>query len=86
MALTEQQVRYFETFGFIKLAGLFADEAETIMDRFERLWKAHGSGHDVRLHDHRRRSTLLQFVDREEYLSALLDDPHRRARMGRAGR
>ena len=75
MGLTEQQVRYFETFGFIKLPGLFADEAGTIIDRFEAIWVAHGGGHDWKSHDYQQRSLLLQFIDQDEYLSALLDDP-----------
>ena len=74
MGLTEQQVRYFETFGFIKLPGLFADEAGTIIDRFEAIWVAHGGGHDGKPHDYQQRSLLLQFIDQDEYLSALLDD------------
>lgn len=75
MGLAEQQVRYFETFGFLKLAGLFADEADELIRRFDALWKAHGSGHDGKEHDHERRSMLFQFIERDEYFSALLDDP-----------
>ena len=75
MALTEQQITFFDTFGYLAFPGLFADEADTIIDRFEALWRDHGGGHDGAAHDYERRSILMQFVDRDEYLSALLDDP-----------
>ena len=75
MGLTEQQVTFFDTFGYLAFPGLFADEADTIIDRFEAVWRDHGGGHDGNPHDHERRSVLMQFVDRDEYLSALLDDP-----------
>ena len=75
MALTVEQVSYFETFGFLKFTGLFADEADELTRRFDGLWSAHGGGHQGKEHDHERRSVLMQFVDRDEYLSGLLDDP-----------
>ncbi len=75
MRLTEQQVRYFDTFGFLSFPGLFAGEAERISDAFEGIWTAHGGGHDGRPHDHMRRSALAEFIDQDEYLSSLIDDP-----------
>ena len=33
--LTQQQVRFFETFGFLTLPGLFRDEIEQITEAFE---------------------------------------------------
>ena len=75
MGLTEQQIKYFETFGFLHMKGLFSDDAHTIIDRFEVTWASHGGGHDGRPHDSQKRSILFQFVDQDEYLSALLDDP-----------
>ena len=46
MGLTEQQITFFDTFGYLAFPGLFADEADTIIDRFEAVWRAHGGGHD----------------------------------------
>ena len=66
---------FFETFGYLVFPGLFADEADTISDEFERVWAEHGGGHHGRPHDNTRRSALLPFIDQSEYLSALLDDP-----------
>ena len=75
MRLTEQQLRYFDTFGFLKFPGLFADEADAISEAFERVWADHGGGHRGEEHDHQQRSALVPFIDQSEYLSALLDDP-----------
>jgi hypothetical protein len=75
MSLSEQQLRYFDTFGFLKFSGLFEDEADAITENFERVWEEHGGGHNNSPHDHQRRSALLPFVDVNEYLSGLIDDP-----------
>ena len=74
MRLSDQQGRYFDTFGFIKFPGLLANEIGVITQEFEDLWATHGSGHHGREHDRIRRSALVPFVDRSEYLSTLLDD------------
>ena len=75
MKLTEQQLAYFDTFGFLKFPGLLAEEVERISEAFGETWRSVGGGHDGRPHDHERRSALVPFIDRTEYLSALLDDP-----------
>ena len=73
MQLTQQQKKYFETFGFLTFPGLFADEADAIVAAFEQVWAEHGGGHAGREHDRQRRSALVPFIDQNEYLSALLD-------------
>jgi hypothetical protein len=75
MQLTEQQVAYFRTFGFLKFPGLFAEEIGSIFDAFDDIWKAHGGGHDGKPHDGKARSALVPFIDQHERLCALLDDP-----------
>ena len=75
MRLSEQQLAYFDTFGFLGFPGLFVDEIDAVTAGFEQIWAEHGGGHDGRLHDHQKRSALLPFIDQNEYLSALLDDP-----------
>ena len=75
MTLSDQQVTFFETFGYLAFPGLFADEVEAITAEFERIWADHGGGHNRQTHDHQRRSALVPFIDQSEYLSALLDDP-----------
>jgi len=75
MKLTEQQLAFFDTFGFLAFRGLFADDIDKITAAFERVWAAHGGGHDGQEHDGKQRSALIQFIDRDEYLCNLLDDP-----------
>ena len=75
MKLSEQQLRTFDTFGFIMFPGLFADEIGRITEGFDRIWAAHGGGHYGRPHDRQKRSALLPFIDRDEELCGLIDDP-----------
>jgi hypothetical protein len=70
MGLSDQQLRYYRTFGFLKFPGLFATEIDAITDAFEGVWAASG-----RTHDHVKRSMLVPFIDQSDYLCALLDDP-----------
>ena len=73
--LSEQQMAFFDTFGFLYFPGLLADSADRIIEEFERIWAAHGGGHHGTPHDGKARSAMFQFADRSEYLSSLLDDP-----------
>ncbi len=75
MTLSDQQMAFFETFGYLTFPGVFAAEAEMITEEFERVWAGHGGGHNRQSHDHERRSALVPFIDQSEYLSTLLDDP-----------
>jgi hypothetical protein len=73
--LTDQQIHFFETFGYLSLPGLMADRAEEIIREFEAVWESHGGGHNGRQHDGSARSCIAQFIDLSEGLSALVDDP-----------
>lgn len=74
--LTDQQMRFFETFGFVKFTGLFRDRADRISEEFERIWSANGGlHHDGRPHTGTERSSIRAFMDKSELLSSLLDDP-----------
>ena len=73
--LTEQQLAQFDTFGFLGFPGLLADRADAIIRAFEAVWARHGGGHDGKPHDEKARSVVVQFLDQNEYLSTLLDDP-----------
>ncbi|MCL0099424.1 phytanoyl-CoA dioxygenase family protein [Dehalococcoidia bacterium] len=74
MRLSEQQIAYFHIFGFLKFDGLFKDDIDAITSWFEQIWASHGGGHHGKAHDNKERSALLPFIDRNEYMSALLDD------------
>src|SRR6478672_628949 len=73
--LTNQQLAFFETFGFLAFPGLLADRIQQITDEFEAIWAANGGGHNGAAHDGIARSCSVQFIDQSAYLSTLLDDP-----------
>ena len=75
MQLTEQQLRYFETFGFLKFPGLFADDINTVSDAFEQTWADIVAKDSGKAHDHEQRSMFIPFADQSAYLSSLIDDP-----------
>ena len=73
--LTQRQMAFFETFGYLYFPGLMADCVDRIIEEFERVWAEHGGGHHGQEHDGEQRSCILPFPDRNVYLSSLLDDP-----------
>lgn len=75
MQLTDQQVAFFDTFGFLAFPGALAAEIAAIAASFEAVWDARGGGHAGRPHDGRARSCIVPFIDQSEALSALLDHP-----------
>jgi hypothetical protein len=75
MYLTPQQRGFFQTFGFLAFPGLFAEQIAAITQSFEDVWQQHGGGHGGKAHDGTARSALVPFIDKDERLCALLDDP-----------
>ncbi len=75
MRLTQQQLNFMETFGYLHFPGLIEDRIEAVIDAFEEIWAGHGGGHDGRPHDGTARSCIVPFAGQSEYLSSLLDDP-----------
>lgn len=75
LKLTDQQLSFFKTFGFIAFPGLLKDRIDEIIREFEAVFIKHGGGHDGKPHDGKRRSCIVPFIDRSEYLCTLLDDP-----------
>jgi hypothetical protein len=76
--LTPQQIAYFETFGFLRIPGLFADDMDRIVAGFEEIF---GNEHEPRMdtHEHlhldQRRVIIPGFIHKSEKLGWLLDDP-----------
>ena len=73
--LIEQQLAFFDAFGYLSFPGLLADCVDKINSEFEAVWAQHGGGHNGQPHDGSRRSCLVPFIDQSERLSALIDDP-----------
>ncbi|MCL4863263.1 MAG: phytanoyl-CoA dioxygenase family protein [Caldilineaceae bacterium] len=75
LQLTPQQLAFMETFGYLVFPGLLSDTIDRIIDEFEAVFAQHGGGHDGKPHDGTARSCLVPFIDQNEYLASLLDDP-----------
>jgi hypothetical protein len=73
--LSEQQMGFFRTFGYLSFPELMADRIEEIDREFEAVWAAHGGGHNGRPHNEKARSCIVPFIDQSEVLCSLLDDP-----------
>jgi hypothetical protein len=74
--LSDQQQRFFETFGFIKLSGLFADDIAELTEAFEEVFRRHPTweSHED-LHFNDRRLIIPSVIDQHPRLRALLEDP-----------
>ena len=73
MKLTEQQLRFFHTFGYLHFAQLFAaDEMTWITREFETALNTFGGGNK---HDGSKRTMMLAPCDRTARLCTLVDDP-----------
>ena len=75
MRLTEQQLAFVDTFGYLGFPGLLKDRIDEIIDAFESVWTERGGGHDGRPHDGTARSCIVPFIDQHPVLSSLIDDP-----------
>ena len=73
--LTDQQITFFNTFGYLGFPGLMADSIDEITREFEMVWTDRGGGHYGKAHDGKARSCIVPFIDQRERLSALIDDP-----------
>ena len=67
--LDQNQLDFFDTFGYLAFPGLLNDCIDKIIEEFESIWISSG-----RIHTGSKRSALIQFPDQSEYLSSLLDD------------
>jgi hypothetical protein len=70
MALSKEQVDFFETFGFLKLAGALKDDIQWIIEEFEQVFPMF-----EKKHDGTKRTMIVPFIDQRIKLSALLDHP-----------
>jgi hypothetical protein len=78
LPLTEQQKRFFETFGYLYLPNLLQDATPTVIEKFDYLFSAQQENvldwrHEA--HYNNARHILLQLIERDRYLSSLLEHP-----------
>jgi ectoine hydroxylase-related dioxygenase (phytanoyl-CoA dioxygenase family) len=76
--LTRQQKNFFDTFGYLVLPGLLKDSIDSISAAFEKLYQKDDKEiidwrHEA--HYMKSRRVLLQFIERQPELAALLDHP-----------
>lgn len=76
--LTEQQVAFFQTFGYLKLPGLFRSNLEQINAGFAEVF-ANDEHQRIEtrelLHGERRRLMIPQFIDKSAQIAWIRDDP-----------
>ena len=76
MILTEQQFKFFETFGFLYLPGLVGDSIDWIIEEFEGVFERRmEDGGDLVPHDGTQRTSIVPFIDQSEKLCTLLEHP-----------
>jgi ectoine hydroxylase-related dioxygenase (phytanoyl-CoA dioxygenase family) len=76
-AITEQQAKFLEMFGYLHIPGLFADEIEEITEAFEAVFadpRQHRMDMNEALHRRDRRVIIPAFVDLHPTLAKLRED------------
>ena len=73
--LTDSEISFFRTFGYLGFPQLMADRVGAIQDAFEEVWEERGGGHNGQPHEGVARSCIVPFIDQHEELCSLLDDP-----------
>jgi ectoine hydroxylase-related dioxygenase (phytanoyl-CoA dioxygenase family) len=75
--LSPQQITYFRTFGYLKLPGLFANDADELIQSFEEVFRDQEVDMEsyVELHNNDRRRIVFSILSKHPRLNALLDDP-----------
>ena len=58
MRLSEKQIRYFHTFGFLVFRDALAPEIQEITNRFEKIWRHAQDNDEVKTHDIKKTITL----------------------------
>ncbi len=70
--ITPQQKAFFDTFGYLALPGILAQDIGWIIDHFEAVWRARP---DI-VHDGSQRTIFPEiFISADERLSTLVEDP-----------
>ena len=76
LRLTDQQIAFFNTFGYLKIPGLFRDDVDRMLAGFEEIF-ANNATWDTNsaLHFEQKRQIIPGFVDKSEQLAWMVDDP-----------
>lgn len=76
-ALTQEQIQFFNVFGYLVFPGLFKEEAKEISHAFNRVVERHS--HEITNHFHEahyenRRKIIYRFIEKDPYLLELIGD------------
>ena len=67
--LSQQQMNFMETFGYLHFPGMLNDRIDQIIEAFEQVWV------DMNIeHPETQRTYIVPFIGQSDYLSSLLDD------------
>jgi Phytanoyl-CoA dioxygenase (PhyH) len=73
--LSDQQIAYFNTFGYLKIPGLFADDVDTLCAGFEAVFADNAQWiTNEELHYEQQRAIIPAFITKDERLHRLLED------------
>jgi hypothetical protein len=75
LALSVEQKRFFEIYGYLVLPGLLARSIQSITAGFEAVWQKRIHDLESPAHQGTARSSVVAFIEQHEALSQLLDDP-----------
>ena len=70
MQLTERQIHFFETWGYLHFPSLLADRIPWIEEQYNLVWQERGVNHTGE-----QRSCIVPFIDQRAEFCTLLDDP-----------
>jgi len=78
ISLSPQQIRFFETFGYLSFPGLLGGDTDTVVSKFDALFANHSKDvldwrHEA--HYNNARHILIQLIERDPFLSSLLEHP-----------
>ena len=65
MRLTKQQVKYFQTFGYLLFQGILKNEISEITNGFEKIWDIFEESNAGIKHDKKQRTILVPFIDQD---------------------
>ncbi len=75
LALSPEQKRFFDFYGFLVLPGILAGKIQAITASFEAIWELRTREIGGPAHTGTARTSIQPFIDQDEVLSGLLDDP-----------
>jgi hypothetical protein len=74
MRLSDANLRFFDTFGYLVMPGLLREDIAWITEEFDRVWRERDRGKDGHRGSHEA-IPVVPFIDQSERLATLLEHP-----------